>query len=117
MGKIRSIKLKAGTLVETIIAMLIILVITAITITIFVQATNTGYSIQNLKATSLINQYSSEAESGKIFFDEEVTDGAFRIRKEIIENNYGKNIVWMKVSVYDQNNKLIKSRNCLLSSK
>ena len=117
MGKMNIVKLKAATLVETIIAMLIILIVTGITVMILVQVTSTGYSIQNLKATSLIDRVISETDFRKSFFNEEIFDNGFKVRKEIIDGDFGNAIVSLRISVYDLNNKLIKYKNCLLLSK
>ena len=117
MVKIKIIRVRAATLVETIIAMLIILVLTGITVTVLVQVTNSGYSIRRLKAATLIDRYISETELQKSFFDEEISEGDFIIRKQVTESDYSKEIVWLKISVYDFNNRLIKYRNSLFLAK
>jgi len=116
MGRLKIKRVQSATLVETIVALVIILLLTGITVTIFVQITSTGYSSQKLKADLLLSYYSTETKDKKAFFDEEYRDGGFIIKKEITEGDYAKNIIWVKLSVYNQNSQLIKYQNFLFLS-
>ena len=115
MGKLITDKVKAATLVETIVALVIILVITGITVTVFVRVTATGFSMKQMRAASLLNRYSMETKKQKSYFDEEFREGDFLVKKQVLENSYSEDIVWIKLSVYDPGNQLIKYQNVYLS--
>ena len=117
MGKLNFKKVKSATLVETLVALLIILVITAITVTVIVQITVSGYSMQRIKAEALIERYINDAQNQKTFIDEDFQEGEFIVRKQIVENNSTKKFCWLRFSVFAANNKQIKNQNVFLLMK
>ena len=104
-------RFSSATLVETIIALTIILVIFGMTIIILTQTGQTSFSVKKIKAQFLIDQFAAETEQEKSFFNDSKDEDLFTMQKEVIENEIYKNIVIIKFSVLDRNNKNIYYQN------
>jgi len=113
MGKLKNIKLSSATLVETIVALVIVLVLTGITVTIFVQVTTTGYSSQMAKADALLSNHISAQQATNVFDDEEFHSNGMILKKEVIKMEDNDKFVRVKLSVYDLANNLIKSQDII----
>jgi hypothetical protein len=88
MGKIVHKRLAAATIIETIIAMVIILVLFGITTTVLVQTSVRSFSIKRIKAEQLVNTFFIKTTKEKTFFNEEVVLDEFVIKK-VVENYKG----------------------------
>ncbi len=117
MGKLIQPKIRSATLIETIVALVIIVAVTGITVMVFVQVTASGYSIRQTKAEGLIEKYISETQQQQTFFDEEFQEEEFVIRKQILLHEYSKELIGLKISVFDRENKLLKNQNLFLPAK
>jgi hypothetical protein len=107
MGKMKNIKLKAATLVETIIALVIILVIFGIVTTFLVQVSLNSFSLQPARAAQLFNSYAAATDEKKSFFDEEIEQEGLIINREMIDDHPLPGLVHIKFRVYDKNRKQI----------
>lgn len=110
MGKIKWIRLSSATLVETIIAMVLILVIFGITTTVLMQTGNVSLSTKEIRARYAVNKYALQTEKEKSFFDEQKEVSLFTIQKRIQESKFNKNLVVVQFSVIDPNGNLINSQ-------
>ena len=111
MAKVKFIRLGSATLVETIIALVIILVIFAITAVVLIQTNSTSFSIKKLKAAQLIDQFADETGKDKSFFSDEKVVDLFKLQKKVEENSFKEKVVVVKFSVIDNNGKLINYQN------
>lgn len=111
MGKIKFTKIQSATLVETIVALVIILVVFAITAVVLIQTNTTSFSVKELKAVQLINQFADETEKDKSFFSDDKSAGLFILHKKIEENVFKEKVVVIKFSVTDNNGKLVSYQN------
>ena len=111
MVKVEFIRLRSATLVETIIALVIILVIFAITAVVLIRTNSTSFSIKKLRAAQLIDQFADETEKEKSFFSDEKVVGSFKLQKQIEENSFKEKIVILKFSIMDNNGRLIAYQN------
>jgi len=114
MGKLMQPKLRSATLIETIVALVIIVAVTGLTVMVFVQVTTSGYSIRQTRAGGLIEKYVSETQQQRTFVDEEFQEEEFVIRKQILPHAYSKELVWVKISILDRENKPLKHQNMFL---
>jgi hypothetical protein len=111
MGKIINKRISAATLIETIIALVIILTITGITVTVFVQVTMAGFSTKKLKAAAMIDRQVVSTRYKKTFFDEEFREQNLVLRKQVLESGHSENISRINFSVYDEEGVLIEAQN------
>jgi len=101
-------RLSAATIVETIVALVIILVLFGITTTLVVQITTSSFSVKKIKAGQLIQQYAVQTGKEKAFFDEEWVRDEFSVQRAVVEYGKRPNLVAVTFSVY--NNKQLVSR-------
>ncbi len=111
MGKIKITRLSSATLVETIVALVIILVLFAITATVLMQTTATSFSVKKLKAVQLIDRFADETEKDKSFFSDDKIEGLFTLQKRVEENDFKKKVLVVKFLVVDNNGKLVSYQN------
>ncbi|WP_205511069.1 hypothetical protein [Longitalea arenae] len=109
MGKIIHKRLAAATIIETIVAMVIILVVFGITTSVLVQTSVRSFSIKKIKAAQLINTCFIKTTNEKAFMNEEIVMEEFVIRKEV--QNYKDNEQLLAVTIIVSDN----SKNELLS--
>jgi type II secretory pathway pseudopilin PulG len=114
MAKIITRRLPAATLVETIVAMVIILVVFGIVTTVFVQATLTTASLKKLKAVQLANIYMEQTSEEKTFFDEETTKEDYKIVRQVTAYQGHTNLWKVSIVIYDNNDQLLEQQNRLL---
>jgi hypothetical protein len=109
MGRIK--KVKGATLIETIVAMVIILVVFVISSMVFVQIAQSSSPL-NIKAKKMMEVYIEETTSSQIFTDEEISRGEFLFKRQIIENN-GRNVK-CNFAAYNKNHQLIGQQQRIL---
>ena len=117
MGKVKYIRLKAATLIETIVALVIILVIFGIVTTFLVQISVNSFSLQHIKASQLVNIYANKTAEEKSFFDEQIEQDNLIIKRQIITDYSNPNLVHLKFMVYERGGKLVLLKQKLISSK
>jgi hypothetical protein len=111
------VRIKSATLVETIVAMVIILVIFSITTTVLVQTNKVSFSTKKIKADYVIDQFAEETGLEKSFFDDEKNAGTFTIQKRISENSFSQKVVVVRFSAMDKNGELISAENRIFKIK
>ncbi len=111
MGKIMITSVKAATLVETIVALVIILVLFGIATTVIIQTTEKGSSVKILKAKAILDDYVSVTHNQDELFDQEVPLDDFFLKRQV--SDYKENIRLKRICyyIYDSNKKLIETRN------
>lgn len=117
MGKIINKRVPAATIVETVVAMVIILVMFGITTSVLVQTSLHSFSVKKIKAAHIINDYFSKTAEENLFFNEEVAKDGFVVKKEI--ENYRQNgqVIAITVSVLDNNSDVIQVQKRLFRVK
>ena len=94
-------KIKAATLIETIVALTVSLVVFGITAALFVQVTSGSRGLPELKVESAINTYISETEQGKEYFDSEKVEDKLQLRRQLIIVTPSAKFVQINFSVSD----------------
>jgi hypothetical protein len=83
MGRLINSKLKAFTLLETMVALVIIFTVFGITTAVITQTALHGISIRKLRAESLLNEYAGRTIRQKEFFNAEERRDDFLLRREM----------------------------------
>lgn len=102
MGTLMNKRLPAASIIETIVALVITLVLFGITTTILVQTSLSSPSVLKVRANQLINQVAVETREGSRFFDEEITVQNLKVRKKVEAYKQQKNLVSITFTVIDQ---------------
>jgi hypothetical protein len=107
MGRLIGHKIKATTILETVIALVIITVVIGIATTIFVRVSSTSVSMQRLKAEGILTTYALKVNKEQLFFNAEEQVDQFRIKRDVSELNESTTLYRIHYYIYDQNNKLL----------
>jgi outer membrane PBP1 activator LpoA protein len=111
MGKIKFKRYPAATLVETIVALVIILALFGIASTVLIQTNKVSYSTKKIKADYFIDQFARETDQQKSFSDNQIEMDLFTIKKKIDENKFQQKVVLMRFSAIDKNGRLVTYQN------
>jgi hypothetical protein len=113
MAKIKH-KLKATTILESMVAMVIAVVCLSIGTMIFVNVMNSDRDYRSLKAGFLLNTVSAHAKSEKRFIDGEEKTGEFLVKMQFEKYGDTENLLQMTLQALDESNKLILERKELI---
>src|ERR1041385_5013418 len=103
-------KLKASTLIESIVALTIISIVFAISIIIFMSVTNAGYLNQKIIAHQIIQSMISETKSQKKYFEESLSRYDIQFFKTV-ETVNEKGLIKLSIRSVDKNGKLLEEYN------
>ncbi len=107
-------KLKAGTLMESLIAMIIIVVCLSISAIIYTNVLDSDKQYLKLKASQLLNQEALAAKSKKDFLDSEFKTGDWTIKKKFEVYEQTQNLLKMSLTAINSNNSTVIERNELI---
>jgi hypothetical protein len=106
MGKLTIKGMRASSILETIAALVIILVIFGIGTSIFVSVSATTSSIERLRATQILKEYADNTEKYQQFHDEQQQLDSFEVRRAVTEEKPGR--LWkVQYSIYDRRHSLL----------
>lgn len=118
MAGIRNYRITSATILETLVAMVILLTLFGIATTIFVQVTGSTYSVNKMAARYALDRYIAQTAELKTYFNEEFEEVGIHINKQVEVYNKGDNMVKIIFSVYDNvQHKKIDERVRLFSTK
>jgi len=109
-----SYRLKASTLIESLIAMVIIVVCLVVGTMVYTNVLDSDKQRNRLKAMLMINKEVLEIKSGKNFLDAEKQTGDWTIKTTVEKYDQTDHIYKLSVSIMDQNKKIIALRNELI---
>ena len=108
------VKLKAGTLVESLIAMVIIVVSLGVTTMIYMNVVQSDKQFLQMKGLFMINNEVKRIKLAKEYLDSERTIGDYLINSEIKVYNESENLYQISLTVKDLKGKKIASQNELI---
>ena len=107
-------KIKAATLVETIVALTIILTAFSIALIVFVNILKTERSWDHLNAVLLLKQVSVDTKLKKIYFDEWLPVKQYDIVKKIIKYEENPHLMLLEIKIYTKNGNLLEQSKELI---
>jgi len=107
-------KIKAATLVETIVALTIILTAFSIALTVFVNILKTERSWDHLNAVLLLKQVSVDTKLKKIYFDEWLPVKQYDIVKKIEKYEENPHLLLLEIKIYTKNGNLLEQSKELI---
>jgi hypothetical protein len=107
-------KLKATTIIESMIAMIIIVICFGIGTMIFNNILSSDKHRQELKAMLYLNQEAIEIKKEKIFLDNEKQIGEWTIKSKIEKYEQTENLIKLELLAINSKGKIIAKRNELI---
>ena len=107
--------LKAATLMESLIAMIIIVVSFGVATMIYSNVLDSDKQRLQLKAILMLNQEAIETKTEKTFLVMEKPVGDWTLKKTVEKYPQSENIYTLALSISDGNGKTIAARNELIS--
>lgn len=107
-------RLKASTLMESLIAMIIIVVSFGVATLIYSNVLDSDKQRLQLKAILVLNQEAIETKTEKTFLDSEKQIGDWTIKKTVEKYPQTEILYAIGLSVIDKNGKIIATRNELI---
>lgn len=108
------LKLKAGTLIESLVAMVIIIVCLGVGTMIYSNVLNSDKQRFKFKAILMLNKEAEQIKMEKNFLDGEKILGDYMIRKIITKMPQSENLYRLSLIVFDKSGKSIGVRNELI---
>lgn len=109
-----AVKLKASTLIESIIAMVVVSVVFVVAMMTIGWGINAGQSPQITQANALIKNIGDQTESERRFFDESIELDGFVIEKTVTSENAANDLFRLKISVFNSEMELVKTQNRMI---
>ena len=108
-------KLKASTLVETIIAMLIVTIAFSLALLLMINISRSSNNSLKTKAYFLANNILVQTKAEKTYLDQEFNFGNVVIKKTVTEYENNEELFQLNVSAYDkQNHKLFEQNELVI---
>jgi hypothetical protein len=100
-------KIKASTLLEVIISMVVIMVVFGIAMMIFSKITTFSISGKASRARAALEYQLTKIEKAKIFTNESLVAGDFNIDQTAMPYRSFDNLLLLTLTAYDTNNKVV----------
>ena len=108
-------ELQASTLIETIVAMVVLMVCLGIATMIYVNVTGSGTSRQKFHAYTLIHQVAVQSNLQKKYLDEQTEESGITIRKTIEKYGGMEKTLIMKITAIDSKEKILAERKEIIN--
>jgi len=103
--KIIRTKVRASSILEVIIAMVVIMVVFGIAMMIYINVTRVSMSAQKIRAEAILNETMLQLENTNGANTESFTADNFRIEQEVKAYNDDKDLLEIDLTAYDANQK------------
>jgi hypothetical protein len=106
--------MKGGTLLETLVALVILAFCFSLSAMIFVSVLNSSGNSKLLHATAQLNEISMQTQKSGNYLDEEIQTDEFKFLKKIHKRENTKNLIELKITAYDNTGHLVAERKELM---
>ena len=116
--KLRSVlhaKARAATLLESLVAMVVVLLSFGIALMIYVNVANSNNSQQRLNAYFILNQVLAETVEYSAFANEEFKKGSLTIIRAVLPYGRSKSLIEIHLEARDLNGKILSVLNKIVS--
>lgn len=96
-------RVKASTILEVIVSMVVIVLVFGIAMMIFANVTRTSLSVKKTKALAILNHVMSIAEMNQQNITQTISVDDFRIEQEVKPYGENANLIDIHLTAYDQN--------------
>ena len=109
-------KINASTLVESLIAMVVVVISFGIATTIYVNVLSSGEEFQRLKAVAILQKIAMETKQNRLYLDDNIVVDQFIVEKKVISYNGQKHLFQLKLKAYVQKEKQLDEYNELIQT-
>ena len=109
-------KIKGSTLVESLIAMVVVMVSFGVATTVYVNVLSSRDEIQKLKSMTILKKLAFESKQNRLFLDDNITVDGFVIEKKVVSYNGQKDLFQLKLKAFNQNEKQLAEYNELIQT-
>jgi len=95
-------KLKASSLFETIVALMVTMLVFGIAMTIYVNVLRNSTSLADFKASLRLEQLAKETKESKRFIDESFEEGNVSIEKRVGKYQNKEGLLLLELEAFDQ---------------
>jgi hypothetical protein len=113
MAKLKK-KLKASTLIESLIAMLVIMLCFSIAVMIYLNVVRSDKLYQKNTANFILNEIAIQTKKEKKFIDESLKEGQFLIQKNVEKYQDTANLYRLHILAFNTRNEIIGEYNELI---
>ncbi len=103
-------RIEASSLVETVVAMIIILSVFGISMMVYMNVVKTGINLSNLNASLQLNELAEKTKKEKLYVDQTIESKGFSIQKKITKYNHDENLLLLEITAKDNGDKILASR-------
>lgn len=96
-------RVKASTILEVIVSMIIIVIVFGIAMMIYTNVLRVSLSVKKLRAQALLQETMIKAEQATGNTNQSLTIDDFRIEQEVTQYNNQSNLTTIHLTAYDQN--------------
>lgn len=109
------IKVKASTVIETLVSLTILLISAGFCLAVFTNINASDLSVKKSIARNLASEALIEAETNDLLFDDSYSVNEFQIKKSIEKFESSENLSVLKVTVSNNNKTLITLRKLIIN--
>jgi len=110
-------KIKASTLIETLIAMVILIIVSGIATMTFINIAHSGSNTLRIEAMIQTQNALAETIKNNTFFDEDYSEGSIMIKKRITNYSSGKNLKILEMNAYSLEGRFMYERKEIIRIK
>jgi hypothetical protein len=114
MDGISSLKVKASTLIEVVVAMVIMFITFGLGMMIYHNVLKSGINLQNIKADHLSSQIVEETIKARSYFDEEMELQDLLVKKRIGPYQNNSSLLLLEIQVFSKDAKLLAETSQLI---
>jgi type II secretory pathway pseudopilin PulG len=108
MGRLIKKKLRAATLIETLIAMLIILLVLGVSIMVYVNIMKSDQHFKNLKADLSMEEVAAQTSERQNYHTKTIMKGERRVKRTIANFESASNVKHLQLTAFDNQNNKVK---------
>lgn len=107
-------KIKAATMIESLIAMVVVMLCFGIATTVYVNVISSGNQLLKMKSEFLLRKVALESKRDHLFLDEKITVDEITVQKRVTPYNGSKKLVRLNLQAFGNNEKLLSEYNELV---
>ncbi|MCR6641070.1 MAG: hypothetical protein NVV82_19280 [Sporocytophaga sp.] len=114
MAELIQQKIKASSLIEVVVAMVVMVITFGVGMMIYHNILRSGINLQNVKAEMLLSKISEETIRSRSYFDEDINEGELIVRKKVGKYQNNALLLLLEIQVYSKEEKLLAESNNLI---
>jgi hypothetical protein len=109
-------RIKASSLLESLIAMTLITIVFLLTTQLFVNVVGSGFSLAKFNAELVLDDVAIELSGSKSHFDAEFERSNVKVIKKVVKYKDSENLLYVNLQAFDkENTKLAERRELILN--